>query len=105
MLYGSAWHRLAAAPHVNYSAPPLPLQGLALVGAMVTGVLARKRRVEMEHLNAKLRHINAELRRQREEVSDIQSFQSAVDVTLTYASSSMCNFLCTCASTTCQPVA
>lgn len=49
-------------------AGPLSLQAAALVGATVTGVLARKRREEMEALNAKLRHINAELRRQREEV-------------------------------------
>ena len=48
---------------------PLPRksQALALVGATVTGVLARKRREEMETLNAKLRHINSALRRHREE--------------------------------------
>jgi hypothetical protein len=42
------------------------LQAAALIGAVVTGVLARRRREEMQGLNRKLRHINAELRRQRE---------------------------------------
>lgn len=48
------------------SAPPCS-QALALAGATFTGILARKRRQEMEALNAKLRQINAELRLQREE--------------------------------------
>ncbi|KAL4855789.1 Histone-lysine N-methyltransferase 1 [Chlorella vulgaris] len=39
---------------------------VALIGAVVTGVLARRRRVEMQGLNTKLRQINSELRRQRE---------------------------------------
>ncbi|EFN54585.1 hypothetical protein CHLNCDRAFT_135416 [Chlorella variabilis] len=41
-------------------------QAAALIGATVTGILARRRREEMQGLNRKLRHINAELRRQRE---------------------------------------
>lgn len=42
-------------------------QAAALIGAVVTGVLARRRRVETQTLNDKLRQINAELRRQREQ--------------------------------------
>lgn len=41
-------------------------QAVALIGAVVTGVLARRRRVEMQGLNTKLRQINSELRRQRD---------------------------------------
>jgi len=55
-------------------APPSPavllsfvaLEACALLGATVTGVLARKRRQQLESTNEKLRRINAELRRQRE---------------------------------------
>ncbi|GAB4821511.1 hypothetical protein N2152v2_008557 [Parachlorella kessleri] len=54
------------------------LQGMALIGAVVTGVLARRRREEMEQLNAKLRHINAELRRQREEALRIDGVAEEV---------------------------
>lgn len=54
------------ARHAVQSAPPCS-QALALAGATFTGILARKRRQEMEALNAKLRQINAELRLQREE--------------------------------------
>ncbi|KAI7841682.1 hypothetical protein COHA_004549 [Chlorella ohadii] len=43
----------------------------ALIGAVVTGVLARRRRVETQTLNDKLRQINAELRRQREQQESI----------------------------------
>ena len=39
------------------------LKGLTLVGALVGGVLARKRRQELVELNLKLRQINAELRK------------------------------------------
>ena len=55
--------RSAAPPTAS---PPPHLQAAALIGAVVTGVLARRRRVETQTLNDKLRQINAELRRQRE---------------------------------------
>lgn len=48
-------------------------QAAALIGAVVTGVLARRRRTEMQTLNEKLRQINAELRRQREAQESILS--------------------------------
>jgi len=48
-------------------------QAIALVGAAFTGVLARKRRQQLEATNEKLRRIAAELRRQREEDGDIPS--------------------------------
>lgn len=38
------------------------LQGAALLGAIVGGALARKRRLELESLNSRLRVINAQLR-------------------------------------------
>ena len=44
------------------------LQFIALVGATVTGVLARRRRLELESINVQLRTINLQLRRQREDV-------------------------------------
>ncbi len=44
----------------------LGLQFLALAGATVTGILARRRRLELESINGQLRTINAQLRRQRE---------------------------------------
>lgn len=56
--------RLHPANHPAPLAAP-PLQAAALIGAVVTGVLARRRREEMEGLNGKLRQINTELRRQR----------------------------------------
>ena len=46
------------------------LQSLALVGAVVGGFLARKRRFDMEQLNLKLRQINAELRKKMDQVWD-----------------------------------
>lgn len=45
------------------------LQAAALVGAFVTGLLARKRREQIDGINEKLRQINAEMRRQREEAA------------------------------------
>lgn len=48
-------------------------QAAALIGAVVTGVLARRRRVETQSLNDKLRLINTELRRQREAQDSILS--------------------------------
>lgn len=72
--YSMSLSHLLAALNSSFSRPQPSLtlhhrlaQGLALVGATVTGVLARKRREEMEALNSKLRTINAQLRRQREE--------------------------------------
>lgn len=44
------------------------LQFIGLVGATVTGVLARRRRLELESINVQLRTINTQLRRQREDV-------------------------------------
>lgn len=38
-------------------------QGVALVGALVGGTLARKRRLELQGLNVRLRQINSELRK------------------------------------------
>ncbi len=37
------------------------MQAFALAGCLVTGTLARRRRLEVEGLNARLRQINAEL--------------------------------------------
>ena len=37
------------------------MQAFALVGCLVTGTLARRRRLEVEGLNNRLRQINAEL--------------------------------------------
>lgn len=37
------------------------MQSIALGGAIVTGSLARKRRLKLEQLNIKLRQVNAEL--------------------------------------------
>ena len=37
------------------------MQAFALVGCFVTGTLARRRRLEVEGLNHRLRQINAEL--------------------------------------------
>jgi len=42
----------------------IALQAVGLVGAFVTGTLARKRRQEIVEINAKLRQINAQLRLQ-----------------------------------------
>ena len=39
----------------------LCLQAFALVGCLVTGTLARRRRLEVEGLNNRLRQINTEL--------------------------------------------
>jgi len=38
-------------------------QAVALVGCLVTGTLARKRRMKVDALNSRLRQINSELRR------------------------------------------
>ena len=37
------------------------VQAFALVGCLVTGTLARRRRIEVEGLNNRLRQINSEL--------------------------------------------
>ncbi|PSC68955.1 FLUORESCENT IN BLUE chloroplastic-like isoform X3 [Micractinium conductrix] len=68
--------------HVASDGPPsgtvmmgvvMGFQATALIGAVVTGVLARRRRTEMQKLNEKLRQINGELRRQREAQESILS--------------------------------
>jgi hypothetical protein len=43
------------------------LTGLTVIGAVVGGILARKRRQQLEEMNLKLRKINQELRRKNEE--------------------------------------
>lgn len=67
-LGGAAGSALPLCPKSRHPQPAGPphLQAAALIGAVVTGVLARRRRVETQTLNDKLRQINAELRRQRE---------------------------------------
>ncbi len=46
------------------------MQALGLIGATVTGTLARKRRLKLERLNRKLRKVNSQLMKRRaEEVS------------------------------------
>ena len=47
--------------HLDVVSACLPLQAFALVGCLVTGTLARRRRLEVEGLNGRLRQINAEL--------------------------------------------
>lgn len=46
------------------------LEVLALVGATYTGILASKRKKELEEMNQRLRSINAKLRHQAEEVEE-----------------------------------
>jgi hypothetical protein len=70
---GPPWHhvppaQLPAPPRLRAGAAPLTPQAAALVGAFVTGLLARKRREQIDGINEKLRQINSEMRRQREEV-------------------------------------
>jgi len=60
-------HAAANIPLPPYATRSPHPQAAALIGAVVTGVLARRRRVETQTLNDKLRQINAELRRQREQ--------------------------------------
>ncbi|GMH44019.1 hypothetical protein BSKO_11953 [Bryopsis sp. KO-2023] len=45
----------------------LAVQSIALVGAIVGGVLARGRRVQLEKMNVKLREVNSELRKRRDQ--------------------------------------
>mmetsp|Transcript_9174 Transcript_9174/g.22117 ORF Transcript_9174/g.22117 Transcript_9174/m.22117 type:complete len:316 (-) Transcript_9174:160-1107(-) len=59
----------SAAPTSLFSSPGataaiILLQAVGLVGAFVTGTLARRRRKEVEKINAQLRQINARLREQ-----------------------------------------
>lgn len=60
--------QLPAPPRLRAGAAQLAPQAAALVGAFVTGLLARKRREQIDGINEKLRQINSEMRRQREEV-------------------------------------
>eukprot|EP00192_Tetraselmis_astigmatica_P021341 CAMPEP_0117677702 /NCGR_PEP_ID=MMETSP0804-20121206/16885_1 /TAXON_ID=1074897 /ORGANISM="Tetraselmis astigmatica, Strain CCMP880" /LENGTH=267 /DNA_ID=CAMNT_0005487001 /DNA_START=38 /DNA_END=841 /DNA_ORIENTATION=- len=66
----------------------IALQAVGLVGATVTGTLARKRRIEMEKINTQLREINAKLRDQsfdeqiiptEEEIRKIQEYRAALE--------------------------
>lgn len=58
------------------------LEAAALVGAVVTGILARKRRQQLEETNGKLRRINAELRRQKEAAAPPEEAQLAAHRTV-----------------------
>jgi len=68
------------------------VQSLALVGAAVGGLLARRRRRELESLTLKLRNVNVELRRQREgdlhvceadgDAEAMRSYRAALEVAL-----------------------
>ena len=62
----------------------LLLEGAALIGAIVGGVLARKRRNQLEETNQKLRMINQELRRQREATipDDLGAYRTALEKSL-----------------------
>ena len=54
------WHcETSVRPHDNVACGCL--QAFALVGCLVTGTLARRRRIEVEGLNNRLRQINGEL--------------------------------------------
>ena len=48
------------------------LQGIALAGAVVTGILARQRRQQLEVTNGKLRKITAELWKKQREARDAE---------------------------------
>eukprot|EP00210_Caulerpa_lentillifera_P009650 g9206.t1 len=68
------------------------VQSLALIGACVGGLLARKRRHELELLTQKLRRVNFELRKQREmdlhvceadgDAEAMRSYRAALEVAL-----------------------
>lgn len=56
--------------HTTLTFSLIAAQGAALIGAIVGGTLARRRRRQLETTNEKLRRINAELRRRQEESSE-----------------------------------
>lgn len=60
------------------------IQAAALVGAIVGGILARKRRKQLEETNLKLRKINQELRRKNEEAApdDLSTHKTALERSL-----------------------
>ncbi|KAL4529216.1 hypothetical protein Ndes2437A_g03725 [Nannochloris sp. 'desiccata'] len=60
------------------------IQAAALVGAIVGGILARKRRKQLEETNLKLRKINQELRRKNAEAApdDLAMYKTALERSL-----------------------
>ena len=61
------------------------LEAAALIGAIVTGILARQRRQELEATNKKLRTINQELRRRQEASSpdeDLSGYRTSLERSL-----------------------
>jgi len=68
------------------------VQSIALVGAVVGGFLARKRRFDLEQLNLKLRQINYELRKKTDqdvhvceadaEVESVRAYKAALEMAL-----------------------
>ena len=56
----------------------LAMQSIALGGAIVTGTLARERRLKLEQLNSKLRQVNSELIKRHSQAVSILQPDSAV---------------------------
>ncbi|KAK9842212.1 hypothetical protein WJX81_000803 [Elliptochloris bilobata] len=68
---GTAWLLLAA-------------QAVALLGCLVTGTLARKRRMKVDALNSRLRQINTELRRRTSLEELVCAADSEVEAVIAY---------------------